>query len=197
MSRQVWWLVLILVLASAGGLVWWRNLVPVEAKVAKNDPAHVDLAKQFADRSVEKVYHALVCGKISQPAGEIRAAIARHPSHRKRMAVTDGRGREAWTSYRVLDRLRYATWVEAVLHTGRTHQIRVHFHHLGAPLVGDTTYGRRQNGRLEELSGYSAPRQMLHARTLAFVHPGTDEPMTFEAPLPRDFLSALAALRKP
>ncbi|MBI2948444.1 MAG: RluA family pseudouridine synthase [Verrucomicrobia bacterium] len=164
--------------------------------VAKSDPAHTGLAKQFADRTVEKVYHALVCGGITEHAGEIRAAIARHPSHRKRMAVTEGRGRDAWTSYRVLDKLRYATWVEAVLHTGRTHQIRVHFHHLGTPLVGDTTYGSRQNGRLKELAGYVAPRQMLHARTLAFAHPCTDEPLTFEAPLPRDFLEALAALRK-
>lgn len=164
--------------------------------VAKNDAAHTGLAKQFAERSVEKVYHALVCGEISEPTGEIRAAIARHPSHRKRMAVTEGGGRDAWTSYRVLDKLRYATWVEAVLHTGRTHQIRVHFHHLGAPLVGDTTYGSRQNGRLKELAHYVAPRQMLHARTLSFAHPCTDESLAFEAPLPRDFLAALAALRK-
>jgi 23S rRNA pseudouridine1911/1915/1917 synthase len=164
--------------------------------VAKNDPTHVNLAAQFAERRVEKIYHALACGELSAPAGEIRAAIARHPSHRKRMAVTDGRGREAWTSYRVLDRLRFATWVEAVLHTGRTHQIRVHFHHLGAPLVGDETYGRRQNDRLKELAGYTAPRQMLHARRLAFIHPDTKEPLKFEAPLPLDFLDALSALRK-
>lgn len=164
--------------------------------VAKNDSTHLILAKQFAERSVQKVYHGLVCGAMSKPAGEIRAAIARHPSHRKRMAVIDGGGREAWTSYRVIEKLRFASWVEAVLHTGRTHQIRVHFHHLGAPLVGDGTYGHRQNNRLEELMGFKAPRQMLHARTLAFIHPRTAKPQTFEAPLPQDFLDALSVLRK-
>lgn len=163
--------------------------------VAKNDPTHLGLAKQFAERTVEKVYHALLCGGVPKSSGEIRAAIARHPSHRKRMAVTEGVGREAWTSYRVVENLGPATWVEALLHTGRTHQIRVHFHHLGAPLVGDELYGHRQNNRLQELVGYKAPRQMLHAKTLSFVHPGTDEPMAFEAPLPRDFLDALVALR--
>ena len=127
--------------------------------------------------------------------GEIRAAIARHPTHRKRMAVTDGRGREAWTSYRVLERLREATLIEALLHTGRTHQIRVHFKHLGFPLVGDATYGNRQNKRLAELIGYHAPRQMLHARKLAFRHPGTGRKMKFEAPWPGDFQEALQALR--
>ncbi|MBI4660193.1 MAG: RluA family pseudouridine synthase [Verrucomicrobia bacterium] len=164
--------------------------------VAKNDLTHLSLAKQFHDRVVEKVYHALVCGEVRESSGEIRAAIARHPSHRKRMAVTEGQGREAWTSYRVLEKFRHGTWLEATLHTGRTHQIRVHFHHLGAPLIGDETYGRRQNNRLKELAGYAAPRQMLHARTLSFTHPGTAEALTFEAPLPRDFLDALAMLRR-
>src|SRR5438876_4326358 len=128
--------------------------------VAKNDPAHLALSAQFASRAVEKVYHAVVCGAVTPEQGDIRAAIARHPTHRKRMAVTDGRGREAWTRYRVLERLREATLVEALLHTGRTHQIRVHFKHLGFPLVGDATYGNRQTKRLAELTGYGAPRQM-------------------------------------
>ena len=92
--------------------------------VAKNDAAHVALAEQFAGRTMEKIYHAIVCGEVANEAGEIHASVARHPSHRKRMAVTDGRGREAWTSYRVLEQLRGATLLEATLHTGRTHQIR-------------------------------------------------------------------------
>jgi len=163
--------------------------------VAKNDPAHLALSAQFASRAVEKVYHAVVCGAVMPKQGEIRAAIARHPTHRKRMAVTDGRGREAWTSYRVLERLRETTLIEALLHTGRTHQIRVHFKHLGFPLVGDATYGNRQNKRLAELIGYHAPRQMLHARKLAFLHPGTGRKMKFEAPWPGDFQEALQALR--
>ncbi|HZV33630.1 MAG TPA: RluA family pseudouridine synthase, partial [Verrucomicrobiae bacterium] len=77
--------------------------------VAKNDAAHIGLAEQFAGRMLEKIYHAIVCGQIAKETGEIRASIARHPTHRKRMAVTDGTGREAWTSYRVLEQLRGAT----------------------------------------------------------------------------------------
>ncbi len=163
--------------------------------VAKNDETHLALSAQFATRKVEKIYHAILCGELPRDQGEIRAAIARHPSHRKRMAVDDAAGREARTSYRVRERLQGATLVEAVLHTGRTHQIRVHFQFLGFPLVGDETYGNRQNQRLTELIGYSAPRQMLHAYHLAFIHPRTAKRLSFEAPQPEDFLDALAALR--
>ena len=163
--------------------------------VAKNDAAHLALAEQFAGRTMEKFYDAIVCGELSRDHGEIHAAIARHPSHRKRMAVTDGSGRDAWTSYRVRERLRGATLVEVELHTGRTHQIRVHFQHLGFPVVGDAVYGKRPNARLVETSGYSAPRQMLHARKLSFAHPITGKKMSFEAPWPEDFKAALKALR--
>jgi 23S rRNA pseudouridine1911/1915/1917 synthase len=163
--------------------------------VAKNDATHLALSSQFADRRVQKVYHAVTCGAVTPDHGDIRAAIARHPTHRKRMAVTDGSGREAWTSYRVLERLREATLVEATLHTGRTHQVRVHFKHLGFPLVGDATYGNRQNKRLSELTGVTAPRQMLHARRLAFEHPRTKRARAFEAPWPDDFVEVLEALR--
>jgi 23S rRNA pseudouridine1911/1915/1917 synthase len=164
--------------------------------VAKNDAAHMALAAQFAGRDIHKIYDALLCGELPRESGEIRAGIARHPSHRKRMAVTEG-GRDAWTSYRVRERLRDATLVEAILHTGRTHQIRVHFQHLGHPIVGDETYGARQNLRLKELRRYSAPRQMLHARTLAFTHPATGRMLDFTAPLPEDFKTALTLLRAP
>ncbi len=163
--------------------------------VAKNDETHVALSAQFASRKVEKVYHALVCGEMQRDKGEIRAAIARHPSHRKRMAVSDDTGREARTTYRVLERLRATTLVEAGLHTGRTHQIRVHFQFLGFPLVGDLTYGQRQNSRLEELVGFAAPRVMLHAYHLAFIHPRTGKKVHFEAPLPKDFEEVVKALR--
>jgi 23S rRNA pseudouridine1911/1915/1917 synthase len=144
---------------------------------------------------VDKLYHAIVCGELPREKGDIRAAIARHPSHRKRMAVNDDQGREARTTYRVLEWLRSSTLVEAVLHTGRTHQIRVHFQHIGFPLVGDDTYGQRQNVRLKELTNYAAPRQMLHSATLAFTHPRTGKRVKFEAPRPADFLDALSALR--
>jgi 23S rRNA pseudouridine1911/1915/1917 synthase len=124
-----------------------------------------------------------------------RAAIARHVSHRKSMTVDDERGRAAHTSFRVLERLHSATLVEALLHTGRTHQIRVHFQHLGYPLVGDGTYAQRQNRRLAELTRYEAPRQMLHAHELGFTHPRTGKQVSFKAPLPADFEEALRALR--
>jgi 23S rRNA pseudouridine1911/1915/1917 synthase len=163
--------------------------------VAKTDQTHLALSAQFASRNVQKVYQAIVCGEIARDSGEIRAAIARHCSHRKCMTVDEELGRKAHTSYHLLQRLRGATLVEARLHTGRTHQIRVHFKFLGHPLVGDATYGHRQNQRLTELTGYAAPRQMLHAYQLAFTHPRTGKRLQFEAPCPDDFLDALSMLK--
>jgi 23S rRNA pseudouridine1911/1915/1917 synthase len=162
--------------------------------VAKDDAAHLALSQQFAGREVEKVYLAIVCGCPQPEQGEIRAAIARHPTHRKRMAVTDGSGRTAWTSYRVRERLREAALVEATLHTGRTHQLRVHFKHIGCPIVGDLTYGNRQNQRLRAALGVAAPRQMLHAWRLGFAHPRTGNRIRLEAPWPYDFRRALEQL---
>ena len=165
--------------------------------VAKNDETHLALSKQFAAREVGKIYNAILCGELARDSGEIHAAIARHPTHRKRMAVRDDNsGRAAHTTYRVLERLNSATFVEAHLHTGRTHQIRVHFQFLGHPLVGDETYGSRQNKKLTELTGYEPPRVMLHARELSFIHPRTGKEMSFEAPLPKDFREALRSLRR-
>jgi len=159
--------------------------------VAKNDDTHLALSAQFAGREVEKIYHAIVCGVMPRDKGNIRAAIARHPSHRKRMGVReDESGRAAHTSYRVLERLREATLVEARLHTGRTHQIRVHFQFIGHALVGDETYGQRQNRRFTELTGYAAPRVMLHAHKLAFLHPRSSKRLCFESPRPADFADA-------
>lgn len=163
--------------------------------IAKNDNSHLALSAQFASRKVEKVYQAIVCGELAREKGEIRAAIARHSSHRKCMAVDEESGRPAHTSYRLLQRLRSATLVEALLHTGRTHQIRVHFKFIGHPLVGDATYGNRQNAKLTELTGFAAPRQMLHAFRLSFVHPRSAQRLKFEAPRPEDFIDALSALR--
>jgi 23S rRNA pseudouridine1911/1915/1917 synthase len=163
--------------------------------VAKTDETHLALSTQFAGRKVEKIYHAILCGELSRDHGQIRAAIARHSSHRKRMAVNDELGREARTDYHVLERLNSATLAEAVLHTGRTHQIRVHLQFLGYPLVGDRTYGNRQNQKLEELTNYSAPRVMLHAFRLAFIHPRSAKRVSFEAARPTDFEEALTALR--
>lgn len=165
--------------------------------VAKNDETHVALSKQFSERRVEKIYNAIVCGDIARHCGEIRAAIARHPSHRKRMAVRDDHsGRAAHTQWRVLERLNGATFVEAHIFTGRTHQIRVHFQYLGHPLAGDKTYGPRQNARLTETTHYAAPRVMLHALKLSFQHPRIQKKMDFEAPLPMDFREALKILAR-
>lgn len=164
--------------------------------VAKNDETHLALSEQFAAREVKKIYHALVCGEPARKTGEIQAAIARHATKRKRMtAVPDGEGRAAHTSYRILEHLYAATLMEAQIHTGRTHQVRVHFQFLGHPLVGDETYGAKQNKKVTALTGYTAPRVMLHARELTFVHPRTNKEMRFEAPLPEDFLAALKLLR--
>jgi 23S rRNA pseudouridine1911/1915/1917 synthase len=164
--------------------------------IAKNDETHLALSKQFAERKVKKIYNAIVCGELARGSGEIRAAIARHPAHRKRMAVRgDDSGRAAHTSWCVLEKLKAATFIEAQIHTGRTHQIRVHFQFLGHPLAGDETYGAKQNKQLAELAGYTAPRVMLHSRELSFIHPGTEKEMTFEALLPEDFREALKRLR--
>jgi 23S rRNA pseudouridine1911/1915/1917 synthase len=164
--------------------------------VAKNDETHIALSEQFAGRRVRKVYAAILCGELPRETGEIRAAIARHPSHRKRMAAADDEdGRAAHTSYQLIERLNAATLVDAQIHTGRTHQIRVHFQFIGYPLVGDDTYGARPNARLKELANYAAPRVMLHARDLSFEHPLTKETVSFTAPLPADFKDALKFLR--
>ena len=164
--------------------------------VAKNDETHLALAKQFEDRTVEKLYDAIVLGILERDTGEIRASIARHPSHRKRMAVLESsNSRFAHTSYRVIERLVHATHAEAEIHTGRTHQIRVHFQFIGHPVVGDATYGQKANKRFAESTGYTAPRVLLHARKLSFVHPRTGRKVKFTAPLPEDFKAAVKFLR--
>jgi 23S rRNA pseudouridine1911/1915/1917 synthase len=164
--------------------------------IAKTDAAHVALSEQFSTRQVEKIYQAIACGSIPRDSGNIEAAIARHPTQRKKMAVTERAGRKARSSYRVLERWGDATFLEVALHTGRTHQIRVHLAHLGFPVAGDLVYGRRTNVILRESSGYSAPRQLLHAWRLAFVHPVRQRRLVIEAPLPGDFAIALDFFRK-
>jgi 23S rRNA pseudouridine1911/1915/1917 synthase len=112
------------------------------------------------------------------------------------MAVSKGDGRESWTAFRVLERLRGTTHVEATLHTGRTHQIRVHFEHIGHPVLGDVTYGAKTNKRLAEETGITFVRQMLHAWQITFAHPRKGKLVTCRAPLPEDFEKALATLRQ-
>jgi 23S rRNA pseudouridine1911/1915/1917 synthase len=164
--------------------------------VAKTDAAHLSLSEQFSKRQVEKIYQAVACGRVPRESGSIEAAIARHPTQRKKMTVAARAGRQARSTYRVLERWPGATLVEVALHTGRTHQIRVHLAHLGHPVAGDLVYGRRANAVLREASGYSAPRQLLHACRLALRHPLTGAQLVARAPLPEDFLIALDFFRK-
>jgi 23S rRNA pseudouridine1911/1915/1917 synthase len=150
---------------------------------AKNDLAHRELSKQFAARTVEKIYLALVSGKLRKEAGVIEEKIARHPVHRQRMSVSSPRGRVAKTEYRVLRSSEQTSLVECILHSGRTHQIRVHLHHLGNPVLGDKIYAPRL--------AKDFPRQMLHAWKLGFRHPRTGQWKHFVAPVPDDFNRAL------
>lgn len=164
--------------------------------VAKNDETHFSLTKQFAERTMVKLYRALVAGVMTNNKGNIQAPIARHPTHRKRMAVSAGDGRESWTGFRVLERFAAATDVEATLHTGRTHQIRVHFQHVGHTVLGDSTYGAKPNKRVEEATGLKFPRQLLHAWQITFTHPASGELVTVKAPLPADYQQAIDEMRK-
>jgi 23S rRNA pseudouridine1911/1915/1917 synthase len=154
--------------------------------VAKNDLAHRELSKQFAARTVEKIYLALVAGKLRKAAGVIDEQIGRHPVHRQRMRVTSLRGRAAKTEYRVIRSSDQASLIECRLHSGRTHQIRVHLHHLGHPVLGDKIYTPHL--------AKNFTRQMLHAWKLGFRHPRSGEWKNFEAPLPDDFNQAIAAI---
>jgi 23S rRNA pseudouridine1911/1915/1917 synthase len=151
--------------------------------VAKNDAAHRGLSKQFADRAVEKIYLALVAGKLPKTAGVIEEKIGRHPVHRQRMSATTLRGRPAKTEYRVVQSSYRASLIQCRLHSGRTHQIRVHLHHLGHSVLGDKVYAPRFAKDFQ--------RQMLHAWKLGFRHPRTEEWKSFEAPLPDDFAAAI------
>jgi len=162
--------------------------------VAKNDQTHLALSAQFARRETQKFYEAIVCGAPARSRGEIVASIARHPTQRQRMAVATTGGRSARTEYRILQRLPHAALLELRLHTGRTHQIRVHLEHLGCPVVGDNVYGLRSNKRLRELTGFIAPRQLLHAARLTLFHPRARRQLTFTAPRPEDFAVALKRL---
>ncbi len=155
--------------------------------VAKNDATHRDLSRQFAARTMQKTYLALVNGRPRQAAGTIDAPIARHPVHRQRMSVArNTRGRSALTEYRVVRAGNEISLVECALHSGRTHQIRVHLHHLGHPVVGDKLYAPKLAKNFS--------RQMLHAWRLGFTHPTSGEWQLFEAPLPGDFQQVLDRL---
>ncbi len=152
--------------------------------IARHDRAHQRLAAQFAERTVRKHYLALVAGTLRRPSGTCSGNIGRHPVHRKKMAVLTQGGRTAQTDYFLLAQGNGAALVRCILHTGRTHQIRVHMAHLGHPVLGDALYCGR---RTALLIPHPVPRQMLHATHLAFDHPTTGVRMAFDAPPPEDF----------
>lgn len=167
--------------------------------VARTLEAHAALVRMLEAREVHREYEAICCG-VMTGGGTVDAPIARHPVDRVKMSVREG-GRESVTHYRVLERFRAHTDVRVMLETGRTHQIRVHLAHIGYPIVGDPTYGRRlaipkgARPALEAaLRGFR--RQALHAARLSFDHPITGQPCGFEAPLPDDIEGLLAALRQ-
>jgi len=159
--------------------------------VAKNDPAHRALADQFASRALKKEYLALVSGVPKADSGTIDRSISRHPVHRYRMTTGEG-GRPSRTDWTIEKKFgAYAALVRCRIHTGRTHQIRVHLKSLGHPVLGDSTYGWKQNPAMP-----GPPRVMLHAEHLVFSHPVNGKTMDLTAPLPKDFKQLVAALRK-
>lgn len=156
---------------------------------AKTDQAHQNLADQLKVHSIRRLYRAIVIGNLKADEGTIDAPIARHPTDRKKMAVCQpGRGKEAVTHYRVLERFGNYTYIECRLETGRTHQIRVHMAHIGHPLLGDTVYGPSR-------CPYDLQGQTLHAMVLGFNHPSTGAYMEFTAPLPGYFEHLLEHFR--
>lgn len=152
--------------------------------IAKNDNSHQNLAEQISEHSFVREYEAVVYGNIKNDFGTVDAPIGRHPIKRKEMAVTDKNSKNAITDYTVLDRLNGFTHLRLKLHTGRTHQIRVHMAYIGHPVAGDDVYGPKKV--ITSLGG-----QCLHAKKLGFIHPTTKEYLEFESELPEYFSNFL------
>ncbi len=174
---------------------------------AKTENAMTDLAMQFFKRTTDRLYYALVWGDVEQDEGTIEGHIARHEKNRLLMAVyPDGeQGKHAVTHYKVIERFRYVTLVQCKLETGRTHQIRVHFAHIGHPLFNDERYGGDKILKGTTFSKYKQfiencftlmPRHALHAKTLGFDHPTTKERLFFDSELPEDFRAVLEKWRR-
>lgn len=155
--------------------------------IAKNDKAHVALSEQFKERSMEKHYRAVAYGNFGEEYGLIDAPISRHPVDRKKMAIVAD-GKPSQTEWTVISRLKSATYLDVHLLTGRTHQIRVHMHSIGHPLLGDRIYAPSIKTNVH------IPRLMLHAYSLAFTHPTTGERMSVTAPLPEKYTMTLEKL---
>jgi 23S rRNA pseudouridine1911/1915/1917 synthase len=166
--------------------------------VAKNDTAHLKLAVQLKSRKLGRRYEAVVLGRLKEPTGTVSAPVGRHPNDRKKMAVISD-GREAITHYREVCEYNTAegcfSHIELRLETGRTHQIRVHMAHIGHPILGDTVYGKN-NSRFEIKNVGLLAGQCLHARTVEFIHPVTDELMRFDSGLPVYFKEVIDKLER-
>ena len=156
---------------------------------AKNDKAHLALSAQLSSRTLTREYDAIVCGIMKNPVGTIDAPIGRHPTDRKRQAVTETHSRHAITHYELVRQYDGYAHVRCKLETGRTHQIRVHMAHIGRPVLGDLVYGRKKS----EL-GISG--QCLHAQRLVFIHPVTGVRMELCAAMPQYFTDVLALLER-
>ena len=154
--------------------------------VAKNDKTHDALSKMIANKEVERHYLAIVDGVIKHDTGTIDAPIGRDANNRQKMAVTDVHGKDAITHFRVLETFSNHTLVECILETGRTHQIRVHMAYIGHPVSNDPMYGY---GKSTEFG------QMLHSKSIRFIHPVTKEELFFEVEPPKEFLEFLEKLR--
>ena len=175
--------------------------------VAKNDVAHQGLSDQLADRTLSRHYKALVWGVLQPRKGKVDEPIGRHSTNRQKMTVTRKRGREAVTHYLMEENFGpSAALLECRLESGRTHQVRVHMAYIGHPLVGDPTYGAQRTYAASMLKkgGYSDkvrdaaldfPRQALHAERITFIHPVTDEEMTFQSPIPKDMQQLINLLK--
>jgi 23S rRNA pseudouridine1911/1915/1917 synthase len=155
--------------------------------VARDDATHAALQELVRRRDVERVYLALAEGRLGSRTGTIDAPIGRASKQRHRMAVSGAASRQARTHFEVLELLTAASYIEAKLETGRTHQIRAHFGAIGHPLAGDATYGGAAK--------YGLSRQFLHAHRLGFIHPATGEAMSFRSELPGDLAGALESAR--
>ncbi len=173
--------------------------------VAKSDEAHISLSRQLMERRVRRIYYAFAWGELESETGEISLPIGRSPRDRKKMAVVSEGGREAVTTYYVLDTFGPFQYIKLRLGTGRTHQIRVHLSHSGHPVLGDPVYGGRKirKGALAkneiDLAGKALSlidRQALHAGELSFTHPMSGEEVRFEAALPADMRSVLDLLER-
>ena len=157
--------------------------------ICKNDASHQSLSEQLKEHSINRIYEAIVHGNLKEDDGTVNAPIGRHPTDRKKMSIHAKNGREAITHYKVLERFGNYTHIQCKLETGRTHQIRVHMSSIGHPLVGDMVYGPAKCP-FSNLQG-----QTLHAKTLGFIHPSTNEYLEVNAPLPDYFVSLINKLK--